>query len=294
MEEIQNIKKLKTAVVVLSVLLALSLAGLVAALLYNHFVQADMQSVVVENNRIAAKEETVDSRDTTVSSTLSLRTTSAQRTTVSSLGAGPAFDTVTQLNTASSTSAPVENTVSDTVKSTANTIELYQNHPSDNVPFAADNLFPGDTETKYYCVRVSHKGDVTVRFHADVQPGSEKLAEVLQCRVVLSTTGETLYEGLMKDMPAALTHELSASEETQSELYYEITAWLDTSVGNEYMNKTLLADFDWWVEETENLVPPTGNTTHIGMWIGICAVACCLFVVVVILAKRKKGEQHEH
>lgn len=294
MEEIQNIKKLKTAVIVLSVLLALSLAGLVAALLYNHFVQADMESVIVENNRIAAKEETVDSRDTTVSSTLSLRTTSAQRTTVSSLGAVPAFDTVIQLSTASSTSAPVESTVSDTVKSTANTVELYQNQPSDNVPFAADNLFPGDTETKYYCVRVSHKGDVTVRFHANVQPGSEKLAEVLQCRVVLSTTGETLYEGLMKDMPAALTHELSASEETQSELYYEITAWLDTSVGNEYMNKTLLADFDWWVEETENLVPPTGNTTHIGMWIGICGVACCLFVVVVILAKRKKGEQHEH
>lgn len=294
MEEIQNIKKLKTAVIVLSVLLAISLAGLVAALLYNHFVQADMESVVVENNRIAAKEETVDSRDTTVSSTLSLRITSAQRTTVSSLGAVPAFDTVTQLSTTSSTSVPVESTVSDTVKSTANTIELYQNQPSDNVPFTADNLFPGDTETKYYCVRVSHKGDVTVRFHADVQPGSEKLAEVLQCRVVLSTTGETLYEGLMKDMPAALTHELSASEETQSELYYEITAWLDTSVGNEYMNKTLLADFDWWVEETENLVPPTGNTTHIGMWIGICGVACCLFVVVVILAKRKKGEQHEH
>ena len=108
MEEIQNIKKLKTAVIVLSVLLALSLAGLVAALLYNHFVQADMESVVVENNRIAAKEETVDSRDTTVSSTLSLRTTSAQRTTVSSLGAVPAFDTVTQLSTASSTSVPVE------------------------------------------------------------------------------------------------------------------------------------------------------------------------------------------
>ena len=83
------------------------------------FVQADMESVVVENNRIAAKEETVDSRDTTVSSTLSLRTTSAQRTTVSSLGAVPAFDTVTQLSSASSTSMPVESTVSDTVKSTA-------------------------------------------------------------------------------------------------------------------------------------------------------------------------------
>ena len=38
-------------------------------------------------------------------------------------------------------------------------------------------MFPGDKETKYFRVRVSHNGMVTVRYHADVRQGSEKLAE---------------------------------------------------------------------------------------------------------------------
>ena len=168
-------------------------------------------------------------------------------------------------------------------------ISLYANHPEDNQPFQAGNLFPGDTESKRYCVRVSHSSDVTVYFHADVRPGYEKLAEVLQCRVVLLTTGETLYEGLMRDMPSSLTHSVKANQETESELYYEITAYLDTSVGNEYQNRDLVADFRWWVEDTGSLIPPhTGDSFPMALYIGL---ALSSLIILVLLWKRGRKEE---
>lgn len=49
---------------------------------------------------------------------------------------------------------------------------------------------------------------------ATVRAGYEKLAEVLQVRVKLLTTGETLYDGLVRDMPASVTHKLASANST--------------------------------------------------------------------------------
>ena len=46
-------------------------------------------------------------------------------------------------------------------------------------------MFPGDTQTRYFCVRVAHTGDVVVRYHADIRDGYEKLAEVLRIQIRL-------------------------------------------------------------------------------------------------------------
>lgn len=130
-------------------------------------------------------------------------------------------------------------------------LTIYRNHPDDSTPFSVKNMFPGDVETKDYFLAVSYRGSITVHFHADIRPGYEKLAEVLKCKVVLLNNEEILYDGLMRDMPASIEHELVSSGKTTDELTYEITTYLETSVGNEYMAKELVADFCWWAVAQE-------------------------------------------
>ena len=147
-------------------------------------------------------------------------------------------------------------------------------------------MFPGDSIINNYCVKVSYKNTITVRYHADIKPGYEKLAEVLKVKVNLINKGEILYDGLMKDMPEALKHTLTSKASDREALYYEITAYLDTKVGNEYQNKDLVANFQWWVEETGNLEPPkTGDTFNPVMWI-LLAGTSSLIIILLLYARK--------
>lgn len=134
-------------------------------------------------------------------------------------------------------------------------ISLHNKNNSENVPFKVGNMLPGDKETKYFRLKVSYENDITVRFSSNIHPGSDKLAEVLKCKVTLLSSGKVMYDGLMKDMPKFLNYKLNTVNHTTEELYYEITTYIDTSIGNEYMNKILKADFCWWIEEKGNLRP---------------------------------------
>ena len=171
----------------------------------------------------------------------------------------------------------------------AATIERYNKQPEENTAFAVGNMFPGDSETKYFRVRVSYHDKITVHYKATVHPGFEKLAEVLKVRVNLLSTGETMYDGGIADMPESLTHKLASKNSTTDELYYEITAYLDTSVGNDYQNKDLIADFSWWVEETENLdSPQTGDSFNLYLW--LCIASGSLLLLILLWRKRKKED----
>ena len=155
-------------------------------------------------------------------------------------------------------------------------------------------MLPGDAVTQNYNVRVSHSGDVTVRFRAIIRPGYEKLAEVLMLRVKLLNTGETLYDGLMRDMPRSVNHKLTASGSTTSDLEYELTAYLDTSVGNEYQNQELIADFHWWVEGKEQShldSPKTGDDSHIVIFT-VAAVAASIAVIILPVWRRREARRH--
>lgn len=170
-------------------------------------------------------------------------------------------------------------------------ISLHSRRAEDNTPFRTENMFPGDSETKYYCMQVSHKDNVTLCFHADIRPGYEKLAEVLHCRITLPEKNTVLYDGLMCDMPKALKQTLKTSVSTKSEIYYEITAYLETSVGNEYMDKSLVADLRWWVEEIGHLDPPqTGDSSNLYLWMGM-AVGSLLVLLLLLLKKRKQEDE---
>ncbi len=132
---------------------------------------------------------------------------------------------------------------------------------SGNTAFYVTNMFPGDAETKDFTVKVDHKKPITLYYHADIRPGSEKLAEVMMVKIELPEKGIMLYDGLMRDMPSALEHQLAADEK---EVIYRITAYLDTSVGNDYQYKSLIADFRWWyAEETGDPDPETPDPVSV-------------------------------
>lgn len=246
---------IRTAIIILSVCLGISVLALAGTFIYRNYFALQSTTVVVPDNLITdAAEKEVSSDDKSVQG---------------------------QSESTENISLPTE------VPAAA--LYLYERHENDNIPFDVKNMFPGDEITQYYCVRVEHKGTVKVRYHADIRPGYEKLAEVLKTRIVLITTGETLYDGLMRDMPEAIIHELPANQATTDELYYSITAYLDTSVGNDYQNKMLIADFRWWVEETEQLLPPkTGSESTI---IYIAVGACLAAAALILIARRRKNEE---
>lgn len=260
MEEVKKKKTVKVLIILLSVLLAISLTSLVGIMIFKRFAPSKPVSVTVSDNIITHEKE-----DPKISSAPE-----------SPQGGGETSES------ASSGSSYVSG-------SGRKALYLHSRVTGDNKPFKVTNMFPGDSVTKYYCVRVSHKGDVVLRFRADVRPGYEKLAKALCCRITLADSGEVLYDGTMRDMPKSLNHALNTDKSTVSEVNYEITAYLDTSVGNEYQNLSLIADFNWWVEETENLESPkTGDETKLILW--ICLAAIALLILILLWKKLKKED----
>ncbi len=268
MEE-QRDKKLKIVIAILASLLIISAALLAGILAVRHFSYSEAVSVELPDNIITP--ENVSSQE---------RTGHAQNIPASEIG--HAQDT------------PVSETAGTTPAGStrADALSLHSKKPGENVSFQVANMFPGDSETKYYRIRVFYKDNIIVRYHADIRPGYGKLAEVLKVKIRLPETDELLYDGLMRDMPESLNHELYTNKSTQSELYYEITAYLDTSTGNEYMDKGLIADFRWWVEETSHLdAPKTSDTLNVCLWVCLVTGAFLLFILFGIRRKEAANEK---
>ena len=276
MREEKN-KRLKRVIILLIVLLVVSIVMLTGVLLARYFSHSGSVSVMIPHNIITPEGEDGSKNDH--------NTPSPDDGTDDKNNPGnPDSDTATDNPTGT---RPNEGQKIPSVS-------LYKRQSEDNRPFQVTNMFPGDRETNNYCVRVYYKGDIIVRYHADIRPGYEKLAEVMKVKIRLQDTDETLYDGLMRDMPASLNHQLKTSTSTKSDLYYEITAYLDTSVGNEYMDQELIADFRWWVEETDHLdSPKTDDAFPVLLVIGIAVSALFVFVLVLFLKKQKKEAKDE-
>ena len=279
-------KKIKSIIIVLACLLGLSLLALCGTLIYNKIANTASATVTVPNNLITPDEDTSNPDNSE---------SQAPDSSESNSQAPNRSDTQAPRSSADASSSavtPTQNTTAEVKK--AATIELYNKQPEENTAFAVGNMFPGDSETKYFRVRVSYHDKITVHYKATVRPGYEKLAEVLKVRVNLLSTGETMYDGLMRDMPESLTHKLASKKSTTDELYYEITAYLDTSVGNDYQNKDLIADFKWWVEETGNLDDPTitGDTSSIVLWAMLAACSGSMIILLLITRRRKEDKKN--
>lgn len=279
-------KKIKIIIIVLACLLGLSLLALCGTLIYNKIANTASATVTVPNNLITPDEDTSNPDNSE---------SQAPDSSESNSQAPNRSDTQAPRSSADASSSavtPTQNTTAEVKK--AATIELYNKQPEENTAFAVGNMFPGDSETKYFRVRVSYHDKITVHYKATVRPGYERLAEVLKVRVNLLSTGETMYDGLMWDMPESLTHKLASPKTTTDELYYEITAYLDTSVGNDYQNKDLIADFKWWVEETGNLDDPTitGDTSSIVLWAMLAACSGSMIILLLITRRRKEDKKN--
>lgn len=266
----QRQKRMKIVITILAVLLNISLVALAGVLIYDRWGTKPDATVTVPDNLITPDKN--NDEDTGTSENGSAGQNNSPTTAEKSDNAG----SVTQN------------------KKQATTIMLYNKQPQDNTAFAVSNLFPGDYETKYYRTQVSYHDKVTVHFQADVRKGYEKLAEAMKVRVKLLGTDEVMYDGLMKDMPDSVTCKLSSADNTTDELYYEITAYLDTSVGNDYQNKDLVADFRWWVEETGNLdkSPQTGDNSNVVLWSVIAIVSLLALFLLLVLRRKKEGMQN--
>ena len=276
-------KKIKIVIIILAILLGINLTALGGTLLYNRLASRPAATVTVPDNLITPDEDTTkpDNSDS-----------QAPDSSDTEKPDGSYTQTPNSSAATSSSAVPMQSTTAEVKK--AATVELYNKQPEENTPFQVGNMFPGDSETKYFRVRVSYHDKITVHYKATVRPGYEKLAEVLKVRIRLLSAGETMYDGLMRDMPESLTHKLASKKSATDELYYEITAYLDTSVGNDYQNKDLVADFKWWVEETGNLddSPQTGDTSNILLWAVLAAGSLGMIIILLVTRRRKEDEEN--
>lgn len=288
-----NSKNLKILIAVLAILLAVSLTALIGMLLVGHFVHSDPATVAVPGNIITPEGSDALSINMDSPPLITLPDSEANET-ANDTAPPDSLDTATREPKPASNATVLAAATEAAAASTANAsaLSLHTKQPEENKPFQVANMFPGDNEIQYFRIKVSYKGDIVVRYHADIRSGYEKLAEVLKVRIRLLGSDGFLYDGLMRDMPKSLNHALYATSSTQSELYYEVTAYLDTSVGNEYMDKDLIADFHWWVEETDHLdSPQTGESKLIYLW--ICLAAGSLLCLLILIGKRRKEAADE-
>lgn len=260
--------KIKVLSIILAILLGISLLSLAGTLIYNHFSKSVPASVTVPDNIITPDNTSTDLTSSTKNGTESSDTADAP---------------------SRNTSIPTADADS---KTTAPVIHIHNKNAGDNEPFHVKNMFPGDKESKYYCVKVSYHDKVALHFKADIHSGYEKLAEVMKAKITLLDTNEVMYDGLMKNMPKSVTHSLSSRGPTTDEVYYEITAYLDVSVGNEYMEKDLEASFKWWVEEIDHLdSPQTGESLNTSVLLLISSAS--LFMLILLLRYKKKNEEEQ-
>lgn len=282
-EEQQNAKskpsRIKLAIIILSVLLVLSAGGLVARYVYLNFFAPAQTTAVVPDNLIGEVSGTLsgetESSDSGTQSTEPAESGSQAEATTDSSHNGN--------QTGNASSGPAAD------KPTAKVLELYQGKPGDNERFEVRNMFPGDTETKYFCVRAYHDADITLFFKSTVTEQTKALGDVLNIKVTHMETGKELCDAPFSEIDGReISEVLKKNAQGETTAYYRIDVSLDTSVGNDYQAAMLKADFEWFVKDGLT-PPPTGDTASLTLWI-VLALSSSLLIILMLL-KRRKGEE---
>lgn len=321
-------RKLKIAIIVLSVLLAVSLSILAGLVIYLERIAP----LIIPDNMI-----TTGNSEAAVYGTVSDAGAYIVSRETEELMAAYTSEPYTSVPKHADGEGSLWNSTDPEV------LQLYKGQDHDQTAFAVSNMFPGDALYKEYNVQVSHRGTVVVHFDVNVRPTEdpegERLEEVLGCKIEVD--GVEVYNGRMKDVPDFIDHETPGSKRAvTTDLLYKITAYLDgPSVGNEYMNKDLVADFRWFVEVDEEttgatkdddewggevspdedismpsvdhigdsdlmvkgeeeedeegqlaVLPMTGDNT---VWVAAAAAAAVLFLIILLTGRRRKEEEHE-
>lgn len=201
-------------------------------------------------------------------------------------------------------------------------LELYKNHAKDNEPFQVSNMVPGDKVSQDFTVRIHHKDQVILYFKGLITKQSKDLGDVLQVRVTDKNSGKIICQGTFNTINnKEYSQEIAQSGSGQTDVTYQVDAWLDTSVGNAYQKAFLDADFQWYVKDDGNTEPTqpsdnpttptdpskpsqsgggsgsgshggltarTGDTAHIVLW---CVFAICALAIIILLIKSRRDKK---
>ncbi len=283
MAEKKMSKKVKTLTVILLALLILSAGALAVRIVYLNYFADNTATTVVPDNLIGEDESSTTSPDNANTPTVD-NTGNTDRPSESTAAETEAAVPPKGTATTGGTPASPENK--------AAVIALYKGQPTDNEKFQAQNMLPGDSETKYFAVKVSHHADVTVSFRAAVTEQTKQLADVLHIKVTHLENGKVIYDGTFADMaPEGCGEAFAATQSTETVAYYKIEVSLPTSAGNEYQAAKLMADFTWTVQDTGALdSPQTGDNSSIMLYVSLL---CCSLVMIVILLFFRRREKED-
>lgn len=204
-------------------------------------------------------------------------------------------------------------------------LELYKNHAQDNEAFQVSNMVPGDKVSQDFTVRIYHKDQVTLYFKGLVTDQSKNLGNVLQVRVTDKNSGKVICQGTFNTINSKeYSQAIAQAGSGQTDVTYQVDAWLDTSVGNAYQAAYLNADLQWYVKDdgsteptepsdnpttpTDNPTKPsqsggnsgsgsgshgsltakTGDTAHIVLW---CVFAVCALAIILLLLKSRRDKK---
>lgn len=283
---LKKISKAKLAIIILAVLFLISIGGLVARYVYLTYFSTARATAMVPDNLIGSNPaESVleyDSPNPILSNQAQLSQTSTSKPSVSE----------SKTKTTDNAKASKGNTLSPEAKAVK--LELYKGHAGDNERFEARNLFPGDTESKYFCVKTYHSADVDLVFRAKITKETKLLGKVLHIKVTHLETGKALCDASFSEINGKKFSELLSKNATKETIAnYRIDVSLDTSVGNEYQAALLIADFEWFVEYDDGLtdLPQTGDDLNTYLWVGLISVS--LFMLVLLWKFRKESADEQ-
>lgn len=277
-------KKVKIIIAVLLVLFLLSAGALAARVIYLNYFNDTGTTVIVPDNIIGEESDSASTGGDETSEPTGNPTDSAEQSSQPTDSASSAPTTETNSNSNAAGGTQTEATV----------IELYKGQPSDNEKFQVTNMLPGDTEVKYFAVKVSHHADVIVYFDAVVTEQTKNLADVLHIKVTHLENGKVIYDGTFADMNTdGYGETFATTQSTETVAYYKIEVSLPTSTGNEYQAAKLMADFNWSVKDVGPLdSPQTGDNSNIMLYIIIMCVSFFM-ILILLFTKRREREVDE-
>lgn len=279
-ENKKNSPRLKVLIIILSVLLVLSAGGLAAKYVYDNFFASDRASVTVPDNVIGDDGDSAQSGESSGTDGTQSGGTEGESVPAGSGGVPGSEDT----ETGGSAGAD---------KPAAELLELYKTKPEDNEKFEVENMLPGDTVTRYFCVRVNHGEALDLYFTADITGQIKQLGDVLE--ITVTRVGE---DTALCDLPFSEADgkeyktRVAENGSGATDVYYRIDVSLDTSVGNEYQAAELTADFKWFVKDESGLVSPgTGDTSITVLWALLAASSAALIILLPVYRKGDKKRE---
>lgn len=250
---------LKWAIVLLAVLLVLSCAALVGRYVYHTYLAAPAVATVPDNlieEEPASEpepESEVSSADENPEEDAAADTENAGKAAEQSLTEGsqqssagdtaPVGTTPAQSTVQGQTSDGSSNTGADG-GTQATVIELYKGRPDANQKFEVNNMFPGDRVTQYFCVRVYHDQPIQVFFRPEITYQTQSLGDALTITATRLGMGGMLCDDAFSRVSGHSYGEtFQPNADGVTVLYYRVEVYADTSMGNEYQQAALKADF---------------------------------------------------